>query len=106
MVDRLVDTYTLEGLEAELSAQRLDADFEEAQFRAEFGCDMRSGVESSLVTQLEASGIARDQAECAADELVDSLVEDDLDVLLTGELNDAFYAKYFDSLERCDALPE
>ncbi len=106
VVDRLVDEYGLEGLEAELAAERRAADFEEMQFRAEFGCGMRSSVEESLVTQLEASGIEGDKAACAADELVDSLVEDDLDVLLSGELNDDFYAKYFDSLERCDALPE
>ncbi len=106
VVDRLVDGYTLTGLEEELAAERLDADFEEAQFRAEFGCGMRSGVEASLVSQLEASGIETADAECAADELVDSLEESDLDVLLTGELTDTFYTKYFDSLERCDALPE
>ena len=106
VVDRLVEAYELEGVEVELAREPLDEAFVEAQFRAEFGCGMQSSVRASLQEQLLASGIAADQAECAADELVDSLDEPDLDVLLEGELNDTFYAKYFDSLEQCDALPE
>lgn len=106
VVDRLTDEYGLDGLEGELAREKLDASFEEMQFRAEFSCGMRSSVETSLATQLEASGIEPDEAACAADELVDSLDETDLEVLLSGELNDDFYTKYFDSLERCDALPD
>ncbi len=106
VVDRLIDEYGLDGLRGELDRERLDPTFEVSQFRASFHCGMTSDVETALVDQLAASGIARRDAECAAAALLEDFDDDDLDVLLSGELNDTFYAKYFDALEQCNALPD
>ncbi len=105
VVDSLIAAYGLDGLEVELEAEVMDDDFEIAQFKASFACGMTADVEETLVDQLEQTGIDPLDAECAAEALVADFDESDLDVLLSGELNDTFYATYFDALEQCDALP-
>jgi hypothetical protein len=105
VIDALIDRYTLGGLERELEARPMAAAFEVEQFRAEFGCGLTDGVRSQLEVQLADSGISPDGAACAADDLTSALDPEDLDVLLEGEITDAFYDKYFVALEACDALP-
>lgn len=105
VVDRLIETYELTGLELELAAEPISDQFVNTQFNAMFNCGMTGDVEDALAVQLAEAGSTPFQAECAAAELVGRLSEADLEVLLTGELNDGFYAKYFDSLESCGALP-
>ncbi len=106
VVDDLIEQYGLEGLELELQRESPTESFATTQFRAMFACGMTSGVESSLTEQLQARGLAPAQAACAAEALTGSLDQDDLDVLISGELTDAFFDKYFVALEACDALPD
>lgn len=105
VVDILFETYGAEGLEVELDRAVPSDDFEEAQYRAMFGCGMRGDVRDQLAGQLEQRGLTDDEAACVADALTGDLDEDDLDVLLSGELTDEFFDKYFDAMSSCDALP-
>ncbi len=105
VVGELIDEYGLDGLKGELDRERVDPAFELSQFRASFNCGMTADVEQTLVDELVDTGIERDEAVCAADALLADFDDSDLDVLLSGELNETFYAKYFDALEQCDALP-
>lgn len=106
VVDELVGIYTLDGLETELAAEPLSEEFELTQYRASFACGMRNDVRSQLIDQLQASGLSGEDARCAGETMADELDEDDLEVLISGELTDEFFDKYFVALEACDALPE
>ncbi|MFT7599632.1 MAG: hypothetical protein ACI8TP_002567 [Acidimicrobiales bacterium] len=106
VVDELIAEYSLEGLERELEAVPKASSFERGQFLASFGCGLTSDVEAELADQLQASGIAADDADCAAEALTEGLDDEDLAVLLSGEITDQFYAKYFVALDECDALPK
>ncbi len=105
VVDTLFDTYGADGLELELERAVADDDFEETQYRAMFACGMREDVRDQLAGQLERRGLTTGEAECVADALTGDLDDDDLDVLLSGELTDAFFDKYFGAMSACDALP-
>ena len=105
VVDELATAYTLEGLGRELEAVPTASAFERSQFRAMFGCGLTSAVEDALEEQLVASGIDEKGAACASETLTSTLDDDDLDILLDGGITDEFYAKYFTSLDSCDAVP-
>ncbi len=105
VVDKLAKDYTLEGLGRELEAVPTATAFERSQFRAMFGCGLTSDVEAALEEQLVASGIDEKGASCASEALTSTLDDDDLDILLDGGITDDFYAKYFTSLDNCDAVP-
>lgn len=105
VVDELIRQYSLSGLERELEAAPQATAFERAQFTAMFGCGMTEDVEAELARQLANTGVEGAGAACAAEALTADLDDDDLQVLLSGEITDGFYAKYFVALEECGALP-
>ncbi len=105
VVDKLISTYGLDGLQIELEREVPVRSFEIDQFRASFGCGLTGDVEAELARQLEASGVKPVSARCAGKELTASLDDEGLDVLLSGEITDEFYEKYFVALEACNALP-
>ena len=70
-----------------------------------FGCGLTDEVEDELVRQLIATGIEPDAARCAGRELTINLDDEGLEVLLSGEITDTFYEKYFLALQACDGLP-
>ena len=113
VVDHLIEQYeavpidetALAALEAELLADPISEDFELDQFRAMFGCGMTDAVEAQLGRQIAARGIDASAAECVTDELIVELDRDDLEVLLTGEMSDEFFEKFFDASEVCGTLP-
>lgn len=104
VVDRLVDRYELAGLQEQLEADPVDARFEADQFRDMFACGMDGDVREELSGQLAANGVADADAPCVADRLVDELTDDDIDVLLSGEITDQFFQKFFSAMERCGAV--
>ncbi|MGI9596084.1 MAG: hypothetical protein ACR2QK_07990 [Acidimicrobiales bacterium] len=104
VVDRLIDRYGLEGLEVELSADPADDDFTEVQFRDMFACGMEGDVRSQIVDQLVANDVSADDAPCVADALVDDLNDDDIDVLLSGDITDDFFSKFVSAMEQCGAI--
>jgi hypothetical protein len=89
---------------ANLWAEPVPRDFELAQFRAMFGCGIDDNVRAALEIQLVEQGTPTDKAPCVADAIVDKMTSDELDVLITGENTDEFYAKYFSAMESCGAL--
>ena len=113
VVDRLIEQYEavpvdetgLAAIEAELLADPISEGFELDQFRAMFGCGMTDAVEAQLGRQIAARGIDSSAADCVTDELIVNLDGDDLEVLLTGEMSDEFFAKFFDASDVCGALP-
>ncbi len=105
VVDKLIAIYGLDGLRIELEREVPARSFEIDQFRGSFGCGLTDDVEAELARQLEATGIEAIAARCAAKELTTNLDEEGLDVLLSGEITDDFYEKYFVALEACNALP-
>lgn len=105
VVDALIEGYGLDGLEDELDRPVSSAEFSEAQYRAMFACGLRDDVRVQLVEQLRAQGLDDEQASCVAEDLTGRLDEADLEVLLSGELTDPFFDKYFDAVAGCDALP-
>ena len=104
VVDALIDQYGLEELADQLEADPVDPAFEESQFSQMFLCGMEGDVRDQISTQLEDAGVAADDAPCVADALVTSMDEDDVGVLLSGEITDSFAEKFYDALESCDAL--
>jgi len=104
VVDRLLTSYDLESMEAELVVEELDPGFEESQFRAMFACGVVGDVGDQITEQLEASGVSTNDAPCVSDQLVEQLTDEDIDVLLSGEITDQFYAKFFTAMEACDAV--
>lgn len=104
VADRLVDRYGIDQLEQELSAPEPDPAFEEAQFRDMFACGMDGDVRTQLESQLVDSGVDEANAPCVADSLSNDLTDEDLDVLLSGEITEEFYEKFFDAMDGCDAI--
>ena len=104
VVDLLIDQYGLEQLEVELATDPLDANFEEAQFRAMFRCGIEGDVTQQLTVQLTDAGVDRADAPCVAEALVESLTDADIDVLLSGQLTDEFSTKFFQAMDDCGAL--
>ncbi len=106
VVDRLLGRYELAGLQAELESDVLTPDFEEAQFRDMFACGLQGDVREQVTDQLEANGVGAEYAPCVSDELVSGLTDADIDVLLSGEITDAFYQKFFAAMETCGAIDQ
>ncbi len=104
MVDGLIERYGLEDLEAELSGDTVDADFEEDQFREMFVCGVDGDWRAEVTTQLIDNGVAAADAPCVTDDLFATMSDDDIGVLLTGEITESFADKFYDALESCDAL--
>jgi hypothetical protein len=104
VIDRLIDRFGLDGLEEQLSADPQELDFEEAQFRDMFACGMEGDVQDQIAEQLENNGVAPADAPCVADELVTDLTDDDIDVLLSGDISDEFLAKFVAAMESCGAI--
>ncbi len=104
VVDRLLADRDLVTIEAELTAEQIAPGFEEDQFRAMFVCGIEGDVGDQITEQLVANGVAPDDAPCVSGELIDQLTDDDIDVLLSGEITDEFYAKFFTAMESCDAI--
>ncbi len=106
VVDRLLDRYALEDLEAKLASDPMEPGFEEAQFRDMFACGLEGDVRDQIATELESTGLKAEEAPCVADALVEDLDDADIDVLLSGEITDAFYEKFFVAMESCGAVNE
>ncbi|MDH3681105.1 MAG: hypothetical protein OEV40_14295 [Acidimicrobiia bacterium] len=104
VVDALIERYGLDELGAQLAAEPLDADFEEAQFREMFVCDVAGDWRQQITDQLIENGVREADAPCVSDELFVTMDDDDIDVLLSGELTDSFADKFFAALLSCDAL--
>jgi hypothetical protein len=104
VIDVLTTDLGTAQLIANLWAEPVPRDFELAQFRAMFDCGIDDDVRAALEVQLAEQGTPSDKAPCVADAIVDKMTSDELDVLITGENNDEFYAKYFSAMESCGAL--
>lgn len=104
VVDGLIDRYGLDDLEVELSEEPLGADFEEDQFREMFVCGVDGDWRAEVTTQLIDNGVAAEDAPCVTDDLFATMTDDDIGVLLTGEITDSFSEKFYAALETCHAL--
>jgi hypothetical protein len=105
VVDRLVERFGLDRLESDLGADPPDADFEEAQFTDMFRCGVQGDVRQQIADQLVASGVAEADAPCVADELVATMTDADVDVLLSGDITTAFAQKFEVAMAACGAGP-
>lgn len=105
VVGRLVETFGVDGVEGELDAITQTDAFEVALYRAEFDCGETGDVERRLVRLLLDRDLESEAAECVAGDLVGDLDDSDFDVLLSGEITDQFFDKYYTALYDCDALP-
>ena len=104
VVDGLIDRYGLERLETELRSDPQKADFAETQFREMFACGIEGDVRDQIVEQLQANEVDERDAPCVADALMTDLDDDDIDVLLSGDITDAFFAKFVSAMEDCGAI--
>ena len=104
VVDRLIDRYGLDQLEAELVADPIDPAFEETQFRDMFACGLEGDLEGEIARQLVDNGVEQADAPCVAGELVDDLEDSDIDVLLSGEITQDFMGKFVDAMRACGAI--
>ncbi len=104
VVDRLIDRYGLDGLEGELAAEPVSESFEETQFRDMFACGIEGDIRSQIIEQLQANGVSEDDAPCVAGILVEDLDDDDIDVLLSGEITERFLARFVAAMEECGAI--
>lgn len=105
IVDSLTLVYSIGQIDAELARPAVSDDFAWAQYRSEAVCGSTANLEAQLTGLLVETGLDRSQAECAAAALAANIQDSDLLVLRTGEMTDAFYARYFDALQTCEALP-
>ena len=104
VVTTLTEQLGTAELIANLWADPLPRDFELAQFRAMFDCGIDSDVRAAVETQLIEQGTPESKAPCVANAIVDEMSSDQLDVLITGENTDEFYANFFNAMEQCGAL--
>ena len=105
VVDGLLREYSTNEIEAQLDDGAPSDDFEWRQFSSEISCGLTSGLEARLSDQLVETGVDPDAAPCVAATLAGVLDDADLEVLRGGPMTDTFYAKYFDALDACEALP-
>lgn len=105
IVGALVDRFGVDGVEAELEAIAPTQDFERTQYQAEFRCGDTDDVETQIEVLLTARDGNPEAAACVATALVPKLDDADLEVLLSGEMTDQFFDKYFVAVSDCDALP-
>lgn len=104
VIDILTTDLGTAQLIANLWAEPITRDFELAQFRAMFDCGVDEEIRAALQDQLADQGTPVDKAPCVANAIIDKMTSDELDVLITGENTDEFYAKYFSAMESCGAL--
>lgn len=104
VIDSLTEALGATELIATLWQDPIPRDFELAQFRASFECGIDSEIRSELTAQLVDQGTPADKAPCVADAIVDEMNPAELNVLITGEITDAFYTKYFNAMQTCGAL--
>lgn len=104
VVDTLVETHGVDGLESELAADPESSEFQLAHLRARFGCGITSDVVDELGPQLIERGLDAETASCVVDALTRDMEPEDLDVVLSGTMTDDFYSRYFDAMEECDAV--
>ena len=88
----------------ELEAEPVSAGFEEDQFRAMFRCGVVGDVERQVADQLEANGVGAEHSPCVAGTLVGAMTDEDIDVLLSGQITDDFATKFRQAMDDCDAL--
>ncbi len=105
VVAHLVESFGVEGVEAELDTITSTDAFEVALYRAEFDCGETGDVEGRIVELLLDRDLDPEAAECVAADLVVDLDDSDFDVLLSGEITDQFFDKYYTAIYDCDALP-
>ncbi len=105
VVDALTLIYSIEQIEAQLARPSVSDDFAWEQYRSEAVCGSTANLEAQLSGLLVERGLNVSQAECTAAALAEDVEDSDLLVLRTGEMTDAFYARYFDALQTCEALP-
>ncbi len=106
VVGELVDAYEIVGVETELAAVSSSAAFAEAQYLAQFHCGQTDDVLRQVIAMLVERDLDPDQANCVATALVGDLDDQDLEVLMRGEMTDQFFDKYFTATYDCDALPD
>ncbi len=105
VVDQLINTYGVEGLEAELQTDPVAREFDEQQFRTMIHCGMTDRLTGPMTAQVARLDVPEASQPCVVEALTTDITDDDLDVLLSGEITDEYYAKFFDALASCDALP-
>ncbi len=104
VVDNLIDRYSLDQLEIELAADPPDPSFEESQFREMFRCGIVGDVEKQVTQQLILNGVSEADAPCVSERLVGTMTDDDIDVLLSGQISEQFSTKFRQAMDACDAL--
>lgn len=104
VVDRLIDRYDVDGLESELANDEPSVEFVEAQFRDMFACGVEGDVESQIADQLGAAGVGAEHTPCVAETLAQDLDDGDIDVLLSGDITEQFFDKFYSAMDRCGAL--
>jgi hypothetical protein len=105
VVDELTLTYSVDQIEAELARPVVSADFAWEQYRSEAVCGSTDGLVTQLTGLLIETGLDADAAGCTASKLAERVLDADLSVLRSGQMTEAFYARYFDALQACEALP-
>ncbi len=105
VVDQLINSYGVDGLEAELKADPVSREFDEQQFRTMIHCGMTSRLTEPMTAQVKRLDVPEETQACVVEALTSDITDADLDVLLSGEITDEYYAKFFDALTTCDALP-
>ena len=103
-IDSLVSELGAKSVVDELQLAAPSPAFNERQFRALFACGETTAVREALEPQLVQQGTAPVDAPCVARELAETMDDDDLTVLLDGEITDGFYAKFFEAQEACGAV--
>ena len=104
VVDNLIDHYSLDQLEVELATDPPGADFEEVQFREMFRCGIVGDLQQLVVDQLVLNGVSETDAPCVAERLVGTMTDDDIDVLVSGQISEQFSTKFLQAMDACDAL--
>lgn len=104
VIDGLTKSMGTAELIATLWVDPPPEDFELAQFKTSFACGIDSRVRAEVSAQLAEQGTPTSKAPCVANAIVDEMSPEDLDVLITGQITDKFYAQYFRALQTCDAL--
>lgn len=104
VIDTLTEAIGTSELIATLWLDEIPREFEVSQFKAMFACGIDRDVRSALTEQLIDRGTTAQKAPCVADEIVNRMDVEELDVLISGENTDEFYAKYFNAMEGCGAL--
>jgi hypothetical protein len=103
VVDRQIDRFGLDGLADQLDTDPPTDEFVDIQFRDMFACGMDGDVEEQLVELLQDSGVDAEAAPCVATEIVAELDDEDIDVLVSGDITDTFMSKFIAAMTECGA---